>query len=154
MIGDALKGLPSLSCLNGFEWFKSIIAGGLTQFKFVEPSRDSWKMLFDRHDEVAVLSLFLDRSRSTLTSLNLHNIPLCTNGAAWVAKVLAELTNLKSLDLGRNFMGDAGATSLTQAISRLTYLQTLNSQNNQIGHKGWKMLGNTAKALRVLGNND
>ena len=64
MVGDALKGLPSLSCLNGLDWSKSVIAGGLAQLNLKGKSIGP--------DGAGVLMAFLDRSFMTLTSLDVR----------------------------------------------------------------------------------
>ena len=62
IIGNVLKEMPLLSCLNCFEWSKSFISGGVAELGL------EGKVGIDA---VAVLMLFVDSSCSTLASLNM-----------------------------------------------------------------------------------
>ena len=118
VVGDALKGLPLLSFLHSFKWSKALIARGLSRFK-LEPQS------YSSSDFVRSPDFFLNRSFSTLTSLDLNNIPLHAEGAACVAEALLELSSSVILDLGSNNLGPEGMASLVPAVQGLIACKAL-----------------------------
>lgn len=81
-----------------------------------------------------------------METLSLRNCDLKLRGAASLADVLRLHTNVVSLDLSHNQLGDGGVRALQEVFWLSSMLKTLNLHCNKVGPQGWKDI---AAVLRV-----
>uniref|UniRef100_A0A7S0MZH7 Uncharacterized protein n=1 Tax=Cryptomonas curvata TaxID=233186 RepID=A0A7S0MZH7_9CRYP len=123
--GGELQRITSLTSLNGCGQYAAIRDGGLREVKL------------DKEWELGVWAArFLDRSASTLTTLDLRSNTLGPGGGTAIAGVLGLLTGLRSLDLRSNGLGAAGAVAVAEGLRSLTELRDLDMWDNGIGVEG------------------
>ncbi|KAJ9435841.1 RAN GTPase-activating protein 1 [Diplonema papillatum] len=89
------------------------------------------------------------RGSATLEAVALRHNELDADCVEAIKPGLAMATSLRSLDLSRNYLGDAGASSLVDVLPQLTSLTSLNLAGNAIGETGLLMLAAGVETVRL-----
>mmetsp|Transcript_18833 Transcript_18833/g.29523 ORF Transcript_18833/g.29523 Transcript_18833/m.29523 type:complete len:351 (+) Transcript_18833:128-1180(+) len=87
---------------------------------------------------------------SALTELYLEHNWFGPEGAAVVARVLSQTTNLKIVSLAHNHIGSIGAMAIANALEQNTVLQRLNLSYCEIDDDGVKKLATSLKKNHTL----
>ncbi|KAF9342197.1 hypothetical protein BGX26_008085, partial [Mortierella sp. AD094] len=90
------------------------------------------------------------KTDTTLTTLNLQNNSIESNGVQALSEALKTNSTLTTLNLERNSIGDSGAQVLSEALKTNSTLTTLNLGGNSIWFKGFFALSEALKSNPTL----
>ncbi|CAF4839605.1 unnamed protein product, partial [Rotaria sp. Silwood1] len=101
-------------------------------------------------NDMEIISYYLLRNNTTLTTLYLENNQIGDKGAQYLAEGLPKNITLLTLDLENNQIGDNGAQYLGEGLLRNATLTELYLDNNEIGYKGAQSLGEGLQKTTTL----
>ncbi|RIB25926.1 kinase-like domain-containing protein [Gigaspora rosea] len=144
--------------LKALELFEEILKNGLHSPED-QQSASTWDLSYYKCglENLDELTKVLYKN-STLTSLNLRENYLGSEGGKALAGALCMNSTLTSLNLNSNWIGSEGVKALADALCRNSTLTSLNLWNNNLGFEGGKALAvalcknSTLKKLNIKYN--
>ena len=105
---------------------------------------------FSTANTVHLSSLLREHSKCTLTSLELRDCHISSEGAVELATALCKNSTLQDLDLDRNPIGVEGASSMSDMLQHNASLRLLYMCDDSVGEEGVRLLVNSVKYNQAL----